>query len=173
MDAVCGIIGQCDERVVSAMFEALAHRGKGRYMVKGEGFAVASSGPVASDSPCLVDGEPRDANGNAMSPTLLQESCAALGQPEALDLKGSFAAAIKVDGAWWLMRDRLGRKPLYYAQIQGNLIFASELKGLLASGLIARRLDLGAVDRYLTWRSVPCPDTLIAGVQQVLSLIHI
>lgn len=64
-----------------------------------------------------------------------------------------------------LARDRLGKKPLYYAWGVGALIFASELKALLASGLIERRLNPAAVVAYLTLGSVPAPLTMIEGIQ--------
>ena len=58
-----------------------------------------------------------------------------------------------------LVRDRLGVKPLYYAQADDLLIFASELKSLLASGLVDPELDYEAIDAYLTLGYVPGPMT--------------
>lgn len=63
-----------------------------------------------------------------------------------------------------LARDRLGVKPLYHAQVGDLLVFASELKSLLASGLVEGRIDLEAVDAYLTLGYFPGPRTPIAGV---------
>jgi asparagine synthase (glutamine-hydrolysing) len=65
------------------------------------------------------------------------------------------------------MRDRLGRRPLFYSQGTDYLLFASELKALLASGLVPKRLDLHSVDRYLTLRCVPGPETMVHGVYHV------
>ena len=56
-----------------------------------------------------------------------------------------------------LVRDRLGIKPLYWAQSGDLLVFASELKSLLASGLIDGELDYEAIDAYLTLGFVPAP----------------
>jgi asparagine synthase (glutamine-hydrolysing) len=67
-----------------------------------------------------------------------------------------------------IVRDRLGVKPLYYAEVDGLLLFASELKSLLASGLIANRLDHEAIAAYLTLGFVPAPLTPIAGVRKVM-----
>jgi asparagine synthase (glutamine-hydrolysing) len=64
-----------------------------------------------------------------------------------------------------LSRDRFGIKPLYYAELPGGLVFASELNALLASGLVERRLDAGVLDSYLSFGYVPPPRTLIAGVK--------
>ena len=55
------------------------------------------------------------------------------------------------------MRDRLGIKPLYHARVGDLLVFASELKCLLASGLVPVDLDYEAIDAYLTLGFVPGP----------------
>ncbi len=86
-------------------------------------------------------------------------------------LRGMFAFAIydgrERDGRerLFLARDRFGIKPLYWAQIGGVFLFASELKGLLASGLINRRLDHQAIWDYLSLGSVPPPRTMLVGVR--------
>ena len=56
-----------------------------------------------------------------------------------------------------LARDRLGVKPLYYARAAISLVFASELKSLLASGLVTAELDYEAIDAYLTLGFFPAP----------------
>ena len=66
-----------------------------------------------------------------------------------------------------LARDRLGIKPLYYAQADDLLVFASELKSLLASGLIEPELDYEAIDAYLTFGFVPGPSTPLLGVSKL------
>src|SRR5262249_25474083 len=63
-----------------------------------------------------------------------------------------------------LARDRLGKKPLYYAWNGSRFLFASELKGMLASGLLDRRLNPAALVAYLTFGSVPAPLTMIDGI---------
>ena len=85
-------------------------------------------------------------------------------------LRGMFAIAVW-DGPrrrLVLARDRLGIKPLYYA-VRGDLVvFASELKSLLASGLIEPRLDYDAVDAYLTLGYFPAPKTPLEDVSKLL-----
>ena len=54
-------------------------------------------------------------------------------------------------------RDRLGIKPLYYAVVGDLLVFASELKSLLASGLVPTDLDYEAIDAFLTLGFFPAP----------------
>jgi asparagine synthase (glutamine-hydrolysing) len=66
-----------------------------------------------------------------------------------------------------IARDRLGVKPLYYARCGELLVFASELKSLLASGLVDGALDYGAIDAYLTFGFFPGPQTPLAGVSKL------
>jgi asparagine synthase (glutamine-hydrolysing) len=63
-----------------------------------------------------------------------------------------------------LARDRLGIKPLYYYKGSGFFLFASEVRALLATGLVPRRLDATALWDYLGYQSVPAPRTLVDGV---------
>jgi asparagine synthase (glutamine-hydrolysing) len=85
-------------------------------------------------------------------------------------LRGKFGLAVW-DGRRrraLLARDRLGVKPLYYARAGDLLIFGSELKSVLASGLVAGELDYEAIDTYLTFGFFPGPDTPLAGVKKLL-----
>jgi asparagine synthase (glutamine-hydrolysing) len=67
-----------------------------------------------------------------------------------------------------LGRDRVGKKPLYYwAGPDGVLVFASEIKGVLAHPDVPRELDPHAVPAYLTFGYVPTPHTFFAGVRSV------
>jgi asparagine synthase (glutamine-hydrolysing) len=64
-----------------------------------------------------------------------------------------------------LVRDRLGIKPLYFTQVGGTVLFASEVRALLATDLIDRRLDPAALRSYLWNGFVVGPQTVIEGVQ--------
>ncbi|NNM27873.1 MAG: asparagine synthase (glutamine-hydrolyzing), partial [Phycisphaerales bacterium] len=64
-----------------------------------------------------------------------------------------------------LARDHLGIKPLYVAEQGDTLLFASEVRSLLASGLVPRRVDRRAVATYLAYGAVQEPDTIVAGVR--------
>ncbi|MBV8031883.1 MAG: asparagine synthase (glutamine-hydrolyzing) [Betaproteobacteria bacterium] len=84
-------------------------------------------------------------------------------------LRGQFAFAI-----WdarkerlFLARDRFGEKPLYLREANGALFFASEVKALLLAPLRRPEVDLGAVWDYLSYRYVPGPRTLFAGVRKL------
>lgn len=82
-------------------------------------------------------------------------------------LRGMFALALfdPRDETVLLARDRLGIKPLYLAERDGSVLFASELRGLLASGRVERRLDRAGLMRFLWHGFVPGPGTLIEGVR--------
>jgi asparagine synthase (glutamine-hydrolysing) len=69
----------------------------------------------------------------------------------------------------WLVRDRLGVKPLFYAHTGGSLLFGSEIKALLAHpGLVDRSIDYEALAYYLASNYVPIPYTLFRDIRQVL-----
>ena len=82
-------------------------------------------------------------------------------------LRGMFAFAIWDESArrCLLARDRFGIKPLYYSLRRGRLIFASELRAAVASGLIEPSVDASAAYEYFRAGSVPEPHTLVAGVK--------
>ncbi len=64
----------------------------------------------------------------------------------------------------FLARDRMGEKPLYYAERDGWLVFGSELRALLAHPRVAREMDLLGLSRYLSNGYVPDPHTMFRGV---------
>ena len=66
-----------------------------------------------------------------------------------------------------LARDRLGIKPLYFARKDRALVFASELKALMASRLVGRRLDRRALWNFLSLGSVPQPSTILHDVMML------
>jgi asparagine synthase (glutamine-hydrolysing) len=91
------------------------------------------------------------------------------GDELATQLRGKFAVAVW-DGRRRravVARDRLGVKPLYYAQAGDLVVFASELKSLLASGLVSDELDYEAIDSFLTFGFFPGPATPLAGVAKL------
>lgn len=63
-----------------------------------------------------------------------------------------------------LIRDRMGVKPLYYFYDGETLLFASEVKAILASGLVARCIDRQALWDYLTFRFVPGRETIWTNI---------
>jgi asparagine synthase (glutamine-hydrolysing) len=117
----------------------------------------------------------RDLPGQAFRSTSDTETILAawaLQGSRALDaLRGMFAFAL-YDGQrrqLWLVRDRLGIKPLYVRRVDATTwVFASELRALLASGLCPRRLNPAAVESYLAYGAVTAPWTLLDGVESLL-----
>jgi asparagine synthase (glutamine-hydrolysing) len=84
-------------------------------------------------------------------------------------LRGMFALALwdTRAGRGFLARDTFGIKPLYLAERDGAILFASEVRALLASGVIPRVLSANAVASYLETGSVAEPDTIIEGIVAV------
>jgi len=84
-------------------------------------------------------------------------------------LRGMFAFAV-----WdarkqelWLVRDRIGIKPLYYSEHNGRFAFASEIKALLADPQQPRKINEEGLFYYLTYLTTPAPHTLFAGINKL------
>lgn len=89
-------------------------------------------------------------------------------------LRGPFAIAIydRRHHVVHLLRDRIGGKPLYYAHLRRGapdecLVFASDLKSLLAEPLFERRVDIAALSHYLTYQHVPHPWSIFEQARKV------
>ena len=85
------------------------------------------------------------------------------------DLEGMFALAVWDERArtLFLARDRLGVKPLYYAALADQLVFASELKALLEHPGVGRELDPLAMSEYLAHEYVPAPRAIFKQVRKL------
>ena len=85
------------------------------------------------------------------------------------ELNGQFAFALwdRRSRRLLLVRDRAGILPLYYAQTPTGVIFASEIKALLAGGTVRAELDPNALDEVLTFWAPLAPRTMFKGVSQV------
>ncbi len=84
-------------------------------------------------------------------------------------LQGMFAFALWDErrGRMLLARDRLGKKPLYYAFFDGRLIFGSEIKALLEFPGISRRIDPTALADYLSYQYIPAPKSIYDGIKKL------
>jgi asparagine synthase (glutamine-hydrolysing) len=84
-------------------------------------------------------------------------------------LNGMFAFAIwdRENHSLFLARDRLGKKPLYYTFIDGDIAFASELKALLAADLVKRELRLDALYDFFAYQYVPDPKCIFENVYKL------
>jgi asparagine synthase (glutamine-hydrolysing) len=84
-------------------------------------------------------------------------------------LRGMFAIALwtKSSRRLVLARDRMGIKPLYIARHGEDLFFGSELKTIFVHPEFERRLSLAGLDCYLSLNYVPCPRTLVEGIEKL------
>ncbi|WP_343525665.1 XrtA/PEP-CTERM system amidotransferase [Sphingomonas sp.] len=185
-----------DPARLRAMIAAQAHRGpdgQGIWTAPGIGFAHArlSIIDVAGSPQPMVDGEVAVCfNGEIYNYRELREELRARGAvfqtdgdtevllhgwrhwgPSMLDrLVGMFAFAVHDAraGALFLARDRLGVKPLHWAELpDGAIAFASEMKGVLAHPLFRRRPDIRAVEDYLALGYVPDDASIVCGVHKL------
>ncbi len=85
-------------------------------------------------------------------------------------LRGMFAFAIwdARRNQLFLARDRFGKKPLFVAQLDGALVFASEIKALLQFPGLSPAVDHSALADYFRYRYVPAPATLFSGVRKLM-----
>jgi asparagine synthase (glutamine-hydrolysing) len=83
--------------------------------------------------------------------------------------RGMFAIALwdAVRRELWLIRDRIGVKPLYYSVLNGRLVFASEIKAILQDPAQRRALSEEALYHYLSFLTVPAPQTLFEGINKL------
>ena len=195
MCGICGIVGERDAGAVRRMARAMVHRGpddENFYEDEGAvlGFrrlaiidVAGGRQPLANEDGSIqvvFNGEiynHRDLRaglerrGHVLRTGSDGEVLAHLYEERGDDLvdelNGIFAFAI------WdvrrrhliLARDPHGVKPLYYAESAGALVFASEIKALVASGRVPRELDPEAVAQYLQYQVVPPPGAIVRGVR--------
>jgi asparagine synthase (glutamine-hydrolysing) len=91
-------------------------------------------------------------------------------EPAVQRFAGMFAFGLydRRESCLWLVRDRLGIKPLYYAQRAGELAFASELMALKPLPWLNQTVDLDALYAYFRYLCVPAPATIIDGARKLL-----
>ena len=84
-------------------------------------------------------------------------------------INGMFAFAIwdKQKKELFIARDRLGKKPFYYYQSPDVFVFASEIRSLLASGLVPRSIDEDALSEFLMYQAAMDSHTLVSNVRQL------
>ena len=84
---------------------------------------------------------------------------------------GMFAFAIwdKIEDSLFIVRDRLGIKPLYFSHKAGShLVFASEIRSILKSGMTSRQIDRCGLSDYINYQTVHAPKTIIKGIFQLM-----
>jgi asparagine synthase (glutamine-hydrolysing) len=92
-----------------------------------------------------------------------------VGSDFAEQLNGMFAIALldRRQRKLVLARDHVGIKPLYYARVDQGLVFGSEIKVVLESGWVPRRLDVDALGQFLSWEYVPGDATLLRDIRRL------
>ena len=182
---------------LEAMGRSLAHRGPDEHVVEvedGVGFSVrrlAIMDPEGGHQPyrsedgrirAVFNGEIYNYKelrhrlerlGHRFSSSTDGEVIVHLWEEEGPDFLGSLSGMFGIalhdakERLLFIARDGMGIKPLYYSLDRGKLLFASEIKALLAGGLSDRSLDLDAVGQLFSWEYVPAPKTLLAGVRKL------
>jgi asparagine synthase (glutamine-hydrolysing) len=87
--------------------------------------------------------------------------------PEMLNGMFAFAVLDTRRRKLLLARDQIGIKPLYYAHVPPYFVWGSEIKALLASGLVPRELDADAAAQFMAWEYVPGEATLFRAVRKL------
>jgi asparagine synthase (glutamine-hydrolysing) len=97
----------------------------------------------------------------------LAEACSPVELARRLDGMFAFAVWDRRKERLVLGRDRLGKKPLYYWCGEGQLVFGSEIKAVLAHPMVPREMDPAAIPSYLGFGYVPTPNTFFAGIKSL------
>ena len=175
MSGICGYVGAGQRQWLDAMMAAIGYRGDHVQCCEraGIGLAVRSfadrrrSGELVS----CENGELWAIAGATLTeqPSVI-ELQTALDSGDWLGVDGAFAAARwqPATATLTLLRDPFGVRSLYYLQHAGCLIFASELKQLLAISTVPVAIDAAALHKYLTFSFVPGDAVPIMGVRRVL-----
>ena len=197
MCGIAGIVGEPSEPLIHAMTRALIHLGpdgEGYYSAPGAAlghrrlsiidletgsqpmttadgrYTITFNGEIYNFRELRKELESHGVRFRTKSDTeALLEAYARWGKSSLSKLVGMFAFAVwdSKDRRLFLARDRLGLKPLYYTEVAGSFLFASEIKALLTHPEINRQLDPVALDDYLTYLYVPAPRTIFRGINEL------
>ncbi len=134
-------------------------------------FVIVYNGEVYSNAELAADlaGTGRHLKGHSDTEAML-EACAEWGVERSVTrFIGMFTFALfdRKERELYLVRDRLGKKPLYWGILGGRLLFGSELKALRAVGGWTPELDRNALASFLRHDYIPAPHTIYKGVQKL------
>lgn len=141
-------------------------------MVSASGrYVLSYNGEIYNTAELRADLEARGAAFRGHSDTeALLEACAAWGVEQAVKrLIGMFAFALwdRAERCLWLVRDRIGIKPLYYSATPQRFAFASELTGLRAHPGFDRAIDRDAVEAFLALDYIPAPHSIFRDAKKL------
>jgi len=198
---IAGIYGKSDNELIRKMLFVISHRGPDdEYYVSGEDFSlgarrlsiidleggrqpqsnenstvwVVQNGEIYNFPELRKELSKRHTFKSRSDTEVLVHLYEDYGESFVNFVNGMFAIAIwdvsKNKGV--LVRDRVGKKPLYYCVQDNHLYFASEIKSLLQIPSLRRKVNLEALHYYLSYKHVPCPLSIFEGIYQ-LSPAHI
>ena len=197
MCGIAGMIGQTDARLLERMTDRLSHRGpddSGFYLSETAALGhrrlsvidiEGGRQPLADETGAIqlvCNGEiynyrelraSLEAKGHMFASRsdseVILHSYEDYGDECVHKLRGMFAFAIWDSRRRRLLlaRDRLGIKPLYYCQTDKRFLFASEIKALLADKGVQRQISYSALDKYLSFRFVPAPETMFRDIYKL------
>ena len=199
MCGICGVLGRVDTATLARMRDRMVHRGPddaGLYVDERVGLAVrrlsiidlrGGHQPISNEDGTVwvvFNGEiynyqelrrwleGRGHRFHSKSDTeILVHGYEEYGEAVVHLLRGMFAFAVwdENHGRLFLARDRLGKKPLYFWQGNGNLVFASEIKAILEYPPVSRVVDEEGLQLYLAFGYVPAPRTMFDGISKLPS----
>ena len=206
MCGICGVVGPVDRQVLERMTEVMVHRGpddRGLFLGEGIGLGIqrlsiidlrGGRQPLSNEDGTLTvvfNGEiynhrelrsrleSRGHRFTSRSDTeVLVHLYEEYGDASVHVLEGMFAYALWDERRrrLLLVRDRLGIKPLYYTEMGGAFLFASEAKAFLHYPGFSADVEHDALDLYLALQYVPGPETLFRGVRKLppghLLIVH-
>lgn len=191
MSGIAGIIypgNRQEKNEIALMLSAMSHRGNGRPHVYAfhqihVGVTGSTLSSVQGNTLAGIDGTIHNAKEiaqqlKASGRRFVENSTAELILNAYLEWGNHFLEYIQGDFALFILdqntecvllaRDRIGKKPLYWYRDHDYFIFASELKAILASGLVPQAVAEDAVAEYLHFGYLPQDMTLLKGVNKLL-----
>jgi asparagine synthase (glutamine-hydrolysing) len=196
MCGIAGFKGAGDKEALTHMAHTLAHRGPDSEGVWQEGdtgfaharLAIVDLSPTGAQ-PMKSTNATLTFNGEIFNYKTLREELArggyhfvgtsdtevilalyeTYGEDAFEKLVGQFAFALydKRSEALYLVRDRMGEKPLYWGTFQNTFVFASEPKAIFAHGIPRKSLNMNAVESYLTYDAVLAPQSIFEHIQKL------
>ncbi|MCG8608172.1 asparagine synthetase B [bacterium] len=136
-----------------------------------EDYTIALDGAIFNDDEFLsrAEGKPNGDRDTAAVAACFRENRSEF--PDRLDGQFSLALWNRAEKTLCLVREAVGRKPLYYfyRADKSLLVFSSELKGILQHPVVARRMNRDALIVYLSFGRIPAPLTIFEGINRVYS----
>ncbi|MEW5818839.1 MAG: asparagine synthase (glutamine-hydrolyzing) [Cyanobacteriota bacterium] len=197
MCGICGIIGSSSEEIIKKMSDALYHRGPdevGYYFSEkiclcnrrlsiidlqtgtqpiyneDKSIVVVFNGEIYNFQAIRDDLEKKGHIFTTKTDTeVIVHAYEEFGTECLRRFNGDFAFSLYDSNKdiTFIARDRLGIRPLYYSHLNDKILFASELKALLASGMINKELNYNSINKYLTLRYCFGTDTFFKSVKKL------